>query len=105
MDLILKKRESSDDILSAVYQEIDRLQLCIEDIEVDRAHRTGTSFRDRDGKLHQDVLVKFTSWQARNISKFQVNASLTGRLSDSLAYAKRKVNDQESMANKIVNYV
>ena len=65
-----------------------------------------------DGKLHQGVLVKFTSWQARIIfynarkkSKFQVNAALTGRLSDLLAYAKRTVNDQESLANKIVNYV
>ena len=37
----IKKKKKPDDILNIIFNEIDKLKLEIEDIEVDRAHRTG----------------------------------------------------------------
>ena len=46
--------------------EMDYLDAPIQPIEIDRAHRTGTKYKDRNGKWQQPVLMKFNSWNARN---------------------------------------
>ena len=99
----IKKNGKPDDILNTVFNEIDKLKLEIEDIEFDRAHRTGSIYKNNDSKLQEDVIVKFTSWSGRNIlynartkSNFHVTASLTKLRSNLLAYAEEMVKKQRS---------
>ena len=48
-------------MLKEVYNEMGRLDSPINEIEVDRAHRTGKAYKDSRGKWQQPVLLKFVS--------------------------------------------
>ena len=76
--------ETNDDIVEKVEKEVKRLNLTIDDYDLDRAHRTGRSYVDKNGKRQQPILVKFTSWYARDqmfksrkCSNFYMKADLT----------------------------
>ena len=108
----VKYNESADDVLFSVKKEIERMDLTIKDFEIDRAHRSGSWYMDRDGKKQQTVLAKFTSWGARNKffkarkqSKFHIKADLTKNRNDVLNYIRDQLHDTESTASKLVNYV
>ena len=77
---------SNEDIRNAVIDEIERRNLEIDEIEVDRAHRHGQSYTDNCGRRQQNVICRFTTWSARDIfyqarkqSRFFVTADLTER--------------------------
>ena len=57
--LEVKYNESADDVLNLVEKEIKHMNLSIQDFEVDRAHRNGRSYTDKDGNKKQTVLVTF----------------------------------------------
>ena len=59
-------KESADHVVKEVYNEMDRLDSPINEIEVDRAHRTGKAYKDSRGKWQQPILLKFVSWKSRN---------------------------------------
>ena len=88
------------------------MDLPITDIEIDRAHRTGTPFTDKNGIKQQSVLVKFTSWNARNImfkarkrSSFYMKADLTKRRLNVLKYAEGEMFKNGGLASKFINYI
>ena len=76
--------ESPSDIVSSVKEEIKRMNLPIEDFEIDRAHRSGPVYTDKYWVKQQAVICKFISWKARHTmftakkkSKFYMKADLT----------------------------
>ena len=75
-------------------------------------HIEPVKYENNDGKLQEDVIVKFTGWSARNIlyndrtkSNVHVTTSLTKRQSNLLAYAKEMVKNRYHMASKLINYI
>ena len=87
--------ENAEDLLTSVQKEIKRLNLPIQETEIDRAHRLGVLFTDKKGKKQQSVLVKFNSWKARNVmfkarrySSFYMKADMTKRRFGVLKYAQ-----------------
>ena len=107
-----KYNETADDVMRGVYDEMDRLDAPINELEIDRAHRTGKKYKDEEGKWQQPILLKFNSWKARNAmyklrkeSRFHMKADLTNRNDHVLSYAKEQVSLKGSIANEYVNYV
>ena len=107
----ISKNENNNDIRQKVLNEIDRLRLDIDDLEVDRAHRYGTSF-DKRGKNQQQIIVRFTTWTARDImykarknSRFFFAADITKRRQLVLESARAKVDTPGSLANQFVKFV
>ena len=107
-----KFNETADDVLNKIYDEMDRVESPIDEVEVDRAHRTGKAYKDSKGKWQQPVLLKFVSWKARNEmfrsrkqSRFYMKADLTNRKEEILMYAREQINDEGSLANRLINYV
>ena len=99
----IKKNEKSDQLLDRILYDIEKLKLEIEDFEVDRVHRNGPKYKDKDGNLQQDIIVKFTSWQARNAfynarqkTRHRVCPNLTKRCSNLLKYAETSVADPDN---------
>ena len=96
----------------AVKNEIIRLKLNINDIEIDRAHRSGPIFTDKNGKKQQTVLCKFYSWKARNTmfkarknSNFYIKADLTKRRHQLFIYATNQMLDDQCIAGKLLNNI
>ena len=82
--LEINSNESPSDIVSSVKEEIKRMNLPIEDFEIDRAHRSGPVYTDKYGVNQQAVICKFISWKARHTMftakkklKFYMKADLT----------------------------
>ena len=44
-----KQRETANDVLEAMYDEMDYLNAPIDELEIDRAHRTGKKYKDENG--------------------------------------------------------
>ena len=96
--LLLSKNVNDEQIKNMVLEEIDRLKLDISKKEVDRAHRSGRSYFDKEGRRKQKVIVRFTSWYARNLfysarkqSRYYVTADLTDRRSILLQKMKARI--------------
>ena len=107
-----KKKETADDVLNEVFNEMDRLDSPIDEIEVDRAHRSGKAYKDPQGKWQQPVLLRFVSWKSRNImyrsrksSRFYMKADLTKRKEEVFEYAREEIGVEGSLASKLINYV
>ena len=90
---------------------MDYLQAPIDEMEIDRAHRTGKKYQDNQGKWQQPVLLKFNSWSSRNRmynlrkdSHLHMKADLTVRNESVLNYAKDQIGQPGSSANKYVKY-
>ena len=107
-----KYNETADDVMQVIYEEMDRLDTPIEEVEIDRAHRSGKKYKDQKGKWQQPVLLKFNSWKARNTmyklrkhSKFYIKADLTSRKERVLSYAIEQIEQADSIADKFIKYV
>ena len=108
----IKKNEKPDQLLDSILRDIEKLKLEIEDFEVDRVHRNGPKYKDKDGKLQQDVILKFTSWQARNAfynarqkTRYRVCPNLTKRCVNLLKYAETSVADPNNQLSQVINFV
>ena len=107
----MRRGETPDQLRQTLLHEIDRLELEIDDSEVDRAHRTSAPYRDNNGKLQQAVIVRFVSWGARNVmyqsrkaSKYRFRASLTHERQSTLTYARNQIETDSTVATHI-NFV
>ena len=110
--LRISKSDNDKKIRQIVLKEIHRLDLDIDDYEVDRAHRTGKAHRDGSGKWHIPIIVRFTSWFARNTfyearksSNAYVKADLTNRRQDLLNDARKLWSVEGSRAAKLFQFV
>ena len=106
------KKETPDDVMGKIFDEMDYLQAPIEEEEIDRAHRTGAKYKDEKGKWHQPVLLKFNSWKARNKfyklrknSNFHMTADLSNRNEKVLNYAREQIRREGSLANEFIKFV
>ena len=106
-----KYEEKSVDVLNSLLDEIRKLKININRTEVDRAHRSGREYRDRDGNRQQATLAKFTTWDALNKffkgrkgSNFYVKADLTKKKENSLTHARDRIRSDPGV-RKSVKYV
>ena len=61
-------RESDDDCLSKVKDEISKLGVTVADCEFDRAHRVGRKTDTQGTRVQsRQMIVRFTSWRARTL--------------------------------------
>ena len=61
-------RESADDCLSKVKDEISKLGVTVADCEFDRAHRVGRKTDNQGTRVQsRHMIVRFTSWRARTL--------------------------------------
>ena len=103
-----KYEEKSVDVLNFLHNEIRKLKMNINRTKVDRVHRSGREYRDRDGNRQQATLAKFTTWDVRNKvrkgSNFYVKADLTKKKENSLTYARDRIPSDPGV-RKFVKYV
>ena len=106
------KSSSDNDIRQLVISELRRLQIPISDSEVDRAHRIRKPYKDDKGKMQVPIIVRFTSWFARNLvyekrrqSQFYWSADITERRQKLLTKAKNELSIVGSSAHKLVKSV
>ena len=104
-----KHNETNEGILDTILDEIDRMNLHIDDVEVDRAHRFGPIFTDKYGKKHQTVICRFTTWSARDIfyqarkrSFFSLSAALTERRQKFLDSTRERLAIEDSRKSKLI---
>ena len=109
--LKISKSDNDAKIRQMVLDEIHRLNIDIDDHDIDRAHRIESQYRDNNGKLHTPIIVRFTSWYAKNelhearkSARFHVRADLTPRRKDLLNDAKRSIADDNSRAATYFEY-
>lgn len=62
----INKTMTDGDIKRLVLNEIRRLDLKITPDKIDRAHRHGWSYRDKNGKQHTPIVCRFSTWTARD---------------------------------------
>ena len=104
----LRKHEKPEDIRRQVMNEIRNLDLDIDEIELDRAHRAEEPYEDNKGRWCQPVIARFVSWdprnevyQARKDSKFKFRAHLTPRRELILNYACEQIAKHSFISEKI----
>ena len=94
--IILKERDSPIGLRKLIVREIQRLDIDVEDFDIDRVHRVEEPYYDRRVRAKvQPVVIRFTSWYARNEfygarkqSRFHLRADLTPRRNQLLEYAQ-----------------
>ena len=103
------KSATDEDIRRLVIAEIQQLQLPLTASDIDRAHRIRKPFKDKHGKLQVPVIVRFTSWYARNLvyskrltSNVFWSADITDRRNELLTEAKKIISNEGSSAHKVV---
>ena len=106
-----KQKETPDEIMGKIYEEMDYLDANIDELEIDRAHRTGSKYQDENGKWQQPILLKFISWKARNemyklrkYSHFHISADLTYKNEQLLNYARDQIQQEGSITNKYIKF-
>lgn len=57
--------ETSEEVLGKVQEIFKEMNLDIPDAVIDRAHRIGQTTKNDDGKVTQQVIVRFTTWRHR----------------------------------------
>ena len=104
-------KDKDDRIRQIVLKEIAKLKLDIQPHEVDRAHRTGRSFVDKKGVRHDPIIVRFTSWRARNClyearfdSSWFIKADVTTRRQNLLQEAL-SLHENNERYSKFIEYV
>ena len=110
--MAIKDVDSNIVIRQKILDEIHHLQLNISEFEVDRAHRHGRAYTDNKGKFCQDIIVRFTTWSARDklykarkSSRYFCTADLTVRRKSILENAMRSVKTSGSAASEFIKYV
>ena len=108
----LRDGQTNWEIREAVLDEIERLNLEIDELELNSAHRYGATFTDQHGKKHKSIICRFTTWsardelyQARKRSKFYISADLTERRQKILDSAREKISIEGSRATNLIKYV
>ena len=103
--LNIRRGDNDNTIREMVLKEFRRSKLPIEDYDVDRAHRIESAYKDSGGKWHVPVIVRFTSWHARNIVyegrkslNAYVRADLTSRRKALLNSMKYQISVPDSRA-------
>lgn len=106
-----KQKETPGEVMQKIYEEMDYLDAHIDELEIDRAHRTGSKYQDENGKWQQPILLKFISWKARNemyslrkFSHFHISADLTYKNEQLLNYAKDQIRLEGSITNKNIKF-
>ena len=97
----LQTNEKPASILKKIIDECGRMKLNLKPWEFDRAHRIGKQYR-YNGRLCQAVIVKFVSWDARNVvyeargkSKFNWNPDLTAERMHTLKFAREQTEEMK----------
>ena len=87
--------ESPTSLRKKLLNEIDSLNIDIDDCDIDRVHRHEESYFDTYGNKMQPVIVRFTSWYARNElyrvrkeSRYRFRADITSRRQQILDFAR-----------------
>lgn len=100
--IYLKEHESPSALRKYVVKELTSLGLDVHDKDVDRVHRHEDPYRDNQNYMVQPVIVRFTSWSARNNvynarreSRFKMRADLTPRRHQILDFARDLVTDKK----------
>ena len=107
--------DGNENILTTLQECYKSVNATFKSEEIDRAHRIGPVYHDKDGNKVRSIIVKYKSWKAREefylkrpkfsknkpVSKsFSVSVDLTKRRYELLSKAKRVVT-----GNRNVNYV
>ena len=58
-------KESANDCLNKVKEVIKSMKVQVPNECIDRAHRIGASYKDKEGKQQQSMIVRFTTWRHR----------------------------------------
>ena len=113
--LKIKRSDTDKHIRNLVLAQIRRLDLDIDDYEVDRAHRIETAYHDKNGKPHIPIVVRLTSWYARNEiyearhefrkSNIYIRPDLTARRKDLLSDAEDIISEENSGASNLIEFV
>ena len=96
----IPKSSNDNEIRAIVIDEIVKMDCGVLDQDVDRAHRTGKSFKDKNGVFQTPIIVRFKSWHARNKtysarkkSSGYWSADLTKRRQELLKTCQQKIKD------------
>ena len=62
-------RDAKDGVIrKIVIDHFKKIKVDIFGEDIVRAHRTGRTYRDKNGKMHTPILCRFVSWLPRNIA-------------------------------------
>jgi hypothetical protein len=105
-------RESPSTLRRLMLNEIDKLNIDVDDLDIDRVHRHEDPYIDSNGRKVQPVIIRFTSWYCRNElyakrfdSRFRYRADLTCRRQQILNYARDKVQTCPNLRDNVVEFV
>jgi hypothetical protein len=108
--IYVKQRESANALRSFVMKEITGMGLEVSEIDIDRVHRHEDPYTDNQGFLVQPVIVRFTSWFARNEVysarrklNYRIRADLTPRRKQILDSARDLIASRK--LNTIIDFV
>ena len=110
----MKNNDSPNFIMEVINADIIRLNLTLTNSDLDRCHRVGNIYTFKL-KSQQDVLLKFSTWRARNtfyqhrkLLNFVVSPDLTSRRESVLSFAREEINgckgDDMAAVTKIVDF-
>ena len=61
-----QKKESEDECVRKVKNEVEKVEANMSDMDIDRAHRIGPIKKDGHGReIERPMIVRFTSWRVR----------------------------------------
>ena len=108
----IKKSENDNSIRNRLLNEFAKLGIDFNQRDIDRAHRTGRPRFDENGNISSSIIVRFTSWYARNsvyekrsVLPFKVKADLTSRREELLSFARHELDTPDSLAKHLIEAV
>ena len=106
----VKRGETPTSLRKTILAEIDWLGIDISDTDIDRVHRHEDPYYDHKGNKVQPLIIRFTTWYARNelyrsrsYSQYRYRADLTSRRQQILDFA----HNQRALAptRNVVDFV
>jgi chaperonin cofactor prefoldin len=96
--VFLRKNESPKALRNFIVNEINSLGIDVHDEDIDRLHRHEEPYKDGRGDLIQPIIIRMTTWYARNELysarhdfRFRLRADLTARRQQILDFARDHV--------------
>ena len=93
----VKRGETPTSLRKLILAEIDWLGIDISDHDIDRVHRHESPSYDQQGNKVQPLIIRFTTWYARNelyrsrsYSQYRYRADLTSRRQQILDFAQKE---------------